>query len=110
MSLSALALDLSTRATIWLAESGPSQEPVQKVPDNQVTPGWIGFLAIFFVGVATLFLIIDMTRRIRRTRYRAEIREQIEQEREEARQASATLDDELLGGSHERPVSPDEPR
>jgi hypothetical protein len=103
-------LTLSTHATVWLAESGPASPGVQTVPDNQVTPGWIGFLAIFFVGVATLFLIIDMTRRVRRTRYRGEIREQIALEREQAREAAANLDDELREGGHEQPSSPAEPR
>ncbi|RKR74999.1 hypothetical protein [Frondihabitans australicus] len=99
-------LSLATTATLWLAETGPSQEPVQKVPDSEVTPGWIGFLAIFFVGVATLFLIIDMVRRIRRTRYRAEIREQIAVERAEAKRAAEGLDDELRDGGHHGPTSP----
>ncbi|WP_157887529.1 hypothetical protein [Frondihabitans sp. PAMC 28766] len=105
-----ILLTAQTALVTVLAESGPTQLPVQKVSDNQVTPGWIGFLAIFFVGVATLFLIIDMTRRVRRTRYRGEIREQIELERQQAAEAAATLDDELRGGGHEQPASPAEPR
>jgi hypothetical protein len=103
-------LGLSARVTTWLAESGPASPGVQTVPDNQVTPGWIGFLAILFVGVATVLLIVDMTRRVRRTRYRGEIREQIALEREQAREAAATLDDELREGGHEQPSSPAEPR
>jgi len=95
-------------ATMVLAEtSNPSSGPgVQTVPDNLVTPGWIGFLAIFGVAVATVFLIVDMTRRVRRTRYRGEIREQIEFEREEAARAAEGLDDELQAGHHVTPEPP----
>ncbi len=46
-----------------------------------VTPGVIGFVITFGVAIATVFLLIDMTRRIRRTRYRSEVREQLEAER-----------------------------
>jgi hypothetical protein len=48
-------------------------------PDT-VTPGPIGFLAIFFVAVAVVLLGIDMVRRIRRTTYRAEIQERLKNE------------------------------
>ena len=36
----------------------------------QVTPGLLGFLATLFLVIAVIFLIRDMTRRIRRVRYR----------------------------------------
>jgi hypothetical protein len=49
-------------------------------PDT-VTPGVWGFLAILFVAVATILLVLDMLRRVRRTRYRGEVREQLERER-----------------------------
>lgn len=89
---------LATVITTVLAETGVPSPSGQAVPDSLVTPGWIGFLAIFGIGLATVFLIIDMTRRVRRTRYRGEVREQIERERDEAARAAAGLDDELRGG------------
>lgn len=46
------------------------------------TPGVVGFFAIFLVALATVFLILDMNRRIRRTRYRGEVQERIRAERE----------------------------
>ena len=55
--------------------------------DNVVTPGVIGFLAIFLIAVATVLLIVDMTRRIRRTRYRGELAER-------RAQAAASGDDQ----------------
>jgi len=55
---------------------------VQAEPDpNSVTPGAIGFVAIAVIGVLTLLLVLDMVRRLRRVRYRAQVREEIEQER-----------------------------
>ncbi|MBK4347278.1 hypothetical protein [Lacisediminihabitans changchengi] len=49
--------------------------------EDSVTPTWVGFAFTFGIAVAVILLIIDMTRRIRRTRYRAEIRERLENER-----------------------------
>jgi hypothetical protein len=51
------------------------------MPDpDTVSPGVIGFFAIFFVAVAVVLLGLDMTRRIRRTTYRAEIKQRLEEE------------------------------
>ena len=98
MSLAAHLTSLSSHAVTVLAEtSNPNTTPATAPNDNLVTPGVWGFIAIFAVGVATVFLIIDMTRRIRRTRYRGEIREQIELERAEAAREAAGLDAELRG-------------
>jgi hypothetical protein len=58
----------------------PSPSPTSSVPDVDVTPGVAGFIAIAVVAIVTILLVIDMTRRIRRTRYRAEIRERLEAE------------------------------
>lgn len=49
---------------------------------DTVTPGWIGFAITFLVVLVTVFLIMDMVRRIRRVRYRAEVREKLEDERQ----------------------------
>ena len=47
---------------------------------NTVTPGVAGFIAIALVAIASIFLLVDMSRRIRRVRYRGEIRERMEAE------------------------------
>ncbi|MDJ0339235.1 hypothetical protein [Cryobacterium sp. PH31-O1] len=47
---------------------------------NTVTPGVIGFVAFFFIAVATLLLCLDVVRRIRRTTYRAQIKERLDAE------------------------------
>lgn len=53
---------------------------------NSVTPTWVGFAITFLVAVAAVILIMDMVRRVRRVRYRGEIREQLEAEQLEAEQ------------------------
>jgi hypothetical protein len=66
--------------TLALAATVPSPSPTSTVPDVDVTPGVAGFVAIALVAIVTILLIVDMTRRIRRTRYRSEIRERLEHE------------------------------
>lgn len=60
-----------------LAAATPTPAPLD---EDTVTPGWIGFVVIFALAIFTVLLIIDMTRRIRRVRYREEIREKIASE------------------------------
>jgi capsular polysaccharide biosynthesis protein len=54
--------------------------PAIEVDPNSVTPGVVGFLATLFVAVAVLLLIADMVRRVRRVRYRAEIKDKLDAE------------------------------
>jgi hypothetical protein len=77
--------------TNWLHLATPSPTPF---PDytgdpNLITPGVWGFIAILAVGIATIFLLIDMTRRIRRSRYREEVRIKLEEEQRAADAAAA---------------------
>ena len=53
--------------------------PTPAVNENLITPGVVGFLAILFVAAVTVLLVLDMNRRIRRTRYRGELRERARQ-------------------------------
>ncbi|WP_182047151.1 hypothetical protein [Curtobacterium sp. ME26] len=66
---------MSTILTAIAAAPSPSPSVV---PDVDVTPGVAGFIAIAVVAVVTILLVVDMTRRIRRTRYRSEVRERLE--------------------------------
>ncbi|CAB4897612.1 MAG: hypothetical protein F2808_03930 [Actinobacteria bacterium] len=50
------------------------------IDPNIVTPGAVGFIATFVVAVATVFLVWDMVRRIRRQRYQAEIEAKLDAE------------------------------
>jgi capsular polysaccharide biosynthesis protein len=54
--------------------------PPIEVDPNLVTPGVIGFIATFVVGIGVLLLLLDMNRRMRRNRYRAEIAERLDRE------------------------------
>lgn len=49
-------------------------------PDDQVTPGWAGFVVTGLVALLVILLIFDMTRRLRRVRYRAEINAKLDAE------------------------------
>ena len=66
------------------AVTTPSPTPTAEFDPDTVSPGPVGFIAIFFVAVVVLLLMVDMTRRIRRTRYREEIRGRLEAEKLEA--------------------------
>lgn len=68
---------------IWLADPTPTPYPAYTGDENLITPGVWGFAITFFVAVATVLLIVDMSRRMRRLRYRSEIREQLAAEKAE---------------------------
>jgi hypothetical protein len=76
--------DAPLRFGVWLTSTVPSPSPTgygEYTGDaDTVTPGWIGFAITFLVALATVFIAVDMVRRVRRTRYRAEIRERLEAE------------------------------
>ena len=44
------------------------------------SPGTLGFLFVFGMSLAAIFLIFDMVRRVRRVRYKAEINEKLDAE------------------------------
>lgn len=54
-----------------LVRSAPAYDP------DSVTPGVIGFVATAVVAIAVCFLLFDMNRRVRRVRYREEVRAEI---------------------------------
>lgn len=70
----------------WLASATPMPGESEMVDPLLVTPGPWGFAAIALVGIAAILLAIDMMRRVRRGRYRDEVREDLDaEERAEAR-------------------------
>ena len=74
--------DLVLRASIALENATtPTPMPAYTGDPNLITPGVIGFVAMFLVAAVTVLLIVDMNRRIRRTKYRVEVRERLEEER-----------------------------
>lgn len=54
--------------------------PSMTVDPVSVTPGFVGFAAIVVVVIAVILLIWDMNRRIRRVRYREEVRDELDAE------------------------------
>jgi hypothetical protein len=85
------ALSLATEGlarAAGVAASNPTPYPGYTGNPNLITPGVWGFIAILLVGVATIFLLLDMNRRIRRSRYREEVRAKLEEEQAEADRAA----------------------
>lgn len=97
----------------------PMPTPTMTVDPESVTPGFVGFAAIVVVLIAVILLIWDMNRRIRRVRYREEVRDELDAEEaaraaDEATETDADLpivregDDDPDGhgpeGSGSRPV------
>jgi hypothetical protein len=68
-----------------LAEATPSPTPT--VDPNLVSPGPAGFAVIAVLAVVVILLVWDMMRRIRRGRYRADIREELDAEQAAAQSA-----------------------
>ena len=56
----------------------PSPTPSLRpgLSEDQVSPGMWGFIMTAFFVLATTLLIVDMVRRIRRVRYRAQVEEE----------------------------------
>jgi len=55
----------------------PSPSPSPAFDPTVVTPGWIGFVITFAIALLTVALILDMTRRVRRVRYRSEVQDML---------------------------------
>ena len=64
---------------LWLASEAPSDVVID---DTWYSPGVVGFLATFGVAGAAILIIFDMTRRVRRVRYRAEIVQKLDLEQQ----------------------------
>jgi uncharacterized membrane protein len=66
------------------------------IDEDLVTPGPWGFAVMAVLGIIVVLLVIDMLRRIRRARYRSEVREDLDAEEAAARQAEdAARDSEI---------------
>lgn len=77
----------------------PSPSLREGISEDQITPGLWGFIMTAFFVLATTLLIVDMVRRIRRVRYRA----QVEEERMAAA-AAADVEAEDAGWHGRRPL------
>ncbi|MGB3733024.1 hypothetical protein [Microbacterium sp.] len=68
---------------ILFGENTPMPTPTSTVPPELVTPGFAGFAVVIVIVAAVILLIWDMNRRIRRVRYRDEVREELDAEQAE---------------------------
>ena len=81
---------LASYVIVWLADPTPTPTPGEFTGDaNAVTPGVVGFIVTFLIAAITVLLILDMTRRVRRVRYRAEVQEKLAAEAAEAGDTNA---------------------
>ena len=78
--------------------------PEQTVDPTLVTPGPAGFVVIALLALIVVALVWDMMRRIRRGRVRADIREELDAERQAT---AATLATEVDDQDIERSDDPD---
>ncbi|WP_313355306.1 hypothetical protein [Microbacterium sp.] len=78
---------------ILFGETTPMPTPSMTVDPNSVTPGFAGFAIIVIIVAAVVLLIWDMNRRIRKVRYREEVREELDAE-EAALRDRADRDDD----------------
>ncbi|CAI3794676.1 hypothetical protein [Pseudarthrobacter sp. MM222] len=92
---------LNALATTPAPAPSPSLRP--GLSQDQVTPGLLGFLLTAFIVVLTALLIVDMVRRIRRVRYRA----QVEEERAAAEEAALNGDAPASPEAAGRNLDPD---
>ena len=76
--------DALLHASVRLAAT-PAPTPSGAPADDSVTPGVLGFVVTFLLAVAVVLLVLDMVRRIRRVRYRAEIAEKLDAEQSAGR-------------------------
>ena len=83
-----------------LASNAPGYDP------DSVTPGVVGFVATAVVAIAVCFLLFDMNRRVRRVKYREEVRAEIAAEQGATPEAGASPAD-AAGGSPIEPSSPE---
>ena len=57
-----------------------SVDPLDDPSKIYYSPGVVGFLAVFLMMLAATFLILDMVKRVRRVRYREEIKAKLAEE------------------------------
>jgi len=84
--------------TALLLAATPSPSP--KTPNaDLITPGVWGFVITFMIGVVTILLIWDMMRRVRRTRYRAEVNARLDAEEAQRGTGIVKADDTAARGT-----------
>ncbi|MDQ0613503.1 hypothetical protein QF046_001144 [Microbacterium sp. W4I4] len=78
---------------ILFGDTTPMPTPTMTVDPDSVTPGFVGFGLMVVLVAVVILLVWDMNRRIRRVRYREEIRDELDAEQAAAEAASDDSDD-----------------
>lgn len=81
------------------AATSPTPTPTPTVDPNLVTPGPVGFAIVAVLVVVVVLLIGDMLRRIRRVRYREEVRAELDAEEAAAKDVQERAADAADGAS-----------
>lgn len=82
---------------ILFGDTTPMPTPTMTVDPDSVTPGFVGFGLMVVLVAVVILLVWDMNRRIRRVRYREEIRDELDAEQAAADAASDDSDDAPRG-------------
>ena len=64
-------------STVLIHMDAPTPTETTDPANTFYSPGTVGFLAVAFISGAAILIILDMVRRVRRVRYRAEIQEKL---------------------------------
>lgn len=88
--VSRLTLGSRSMLVFSAVRTGLEETPVPQptVDPDSVTPGPFGFLVVALLVVVVILLAIDMLRRVRRMKYRAEVQEMLDAEEQAAREAA----------------------
>lgn len=65
---------------LLFGDNTPMPTPTMTVDPESVTPGFAGFAVVVLIVIVVVLLIWDMNRRIRRVRYREEVRAELDAE------------------------------
>jgi hypothetical protein len=65
---------------IFMSTLSMTPTPTADPATTFYSPGTEGFLFVAFMTFAAVLIVVDMVRRVRRVRYRAEIQEKLEAE------------------------------
>ncbi|WP_260980470.1 hypothetical protein [Microbacterium paludicola] len=96
--------------TVFSGTETPIPTPSMTVDPNSVTPGPAGFAVIVIVVLAVVLLIWDMNRRVRRVRYRSEVREELDAEQAASPDAAGPATDAPDSATDARATSEDDTR
>lgn len=62
----------------------------ETIDPELVSPGVVGFVATAFVAILTVLLLLDMVRRMRKVKMRADIQDKLDAEEAASTQANST--------------------